>query len=301
LTTKESTAFSAPGNWYRGNLHTHTTRSDGHKSPEECIAFYKEHGYDFLSITDHRLGPNITASEDILIIPGIETHCSDPVRRVSYHIVGIGLKQPFDEDLEATKGPAQDLVDMIRAHGGEAILAHPYWCGQSFDDTLAIKDILGVEIYNATCARIGKATSTVYWDWMLDRKHRGGEPAIWGLAVDDAHHYDIDACQGWIMVKAPELSVEAVMNAIRQGHFYSTQGPAIVDFRIDNDMVHVHTSPVKEIRLMSNRAKGKLFQAAPGELITSASCPVWKNHYIRVECVDENNRMAWSQALYIGE
>ncbi len=40
---------------YKGNLHTHTTCSDGVRSPEEAIAAYREAGYDFLAITDHRL------------------------------------------------------------------------------------------------------------------------------------------------------------------------------------------------------------------------------------------------------
>ena len=39
--------------WYKGNLHTHTTRSDGRKSPEEVMALYRDHGYDFLALTDH--------------------------------------------------------------------------------------------------------------------------------------------------------------------------------------------------------------------------------------------------------
>ena len=40
--------------FYRGNTHCHTTRSDGRRSPEEVIALYREAGYDFLALTDHR-------------------------------------------------------------------------------------------------------------------------------------------------------------------------------------------------------------------------------------------------------
>ena len=39
--------------WYKGNLHTHTTNSDGAYTPEETIALYKSKGYDFLALTDH--------------------------------------------------------------------------------------------------------------------------------------------------------------------------------------------------------------------------------------------------------
>jgi hypothetical protein len=39
--------------WYRGNTHTHSLWSDGDAAPEAVVAWYKDHGYDWLSITDH--------------------------------------------------------------------------------------------------------------------------------------------------------------------------------------------------------------------------------------------------------
>src|SRR5207247_10706840 len=39
--------------WLRGNLHAHTTYSDGGKTPKELLAEYEALGYDFLAITDH--------------------------------------------------------------------------------------------------------------------------------------------------------------------------------------------------------------------------------------------------------
>ncbi|HVU14003.1 MAG TPA: hypothetical protein VHD90_22145, partial [Phototrophicaceae bacterium] len=48
-----SLPFDKPGRFYRGNLHTHSTRSDGRLSPELVCRFYREAGYDFLAITDH--------------------------------------------------------------------------------------------------------------------------------------------------------------------------------------------------------------------------------------------------------
>ncbi len=45
--------FNASGKWYRGNVHAHTTVSDGTKTPETLVEMYKRAGYDFLSITDH--------------------------------------------------------------------------------------------------------------------------------------------------------------------------------------------------------------------------------------------------------
>ncbi len=39
--------------WYKGNLHMHSLWSDGNVFPEQAIDWYKDHGYDFVSLTDH--------------------------------------------------------------------------------------------------------------------------------------------------------------------------------------------------------------------------------------------------------
>lgn len=39
--------------WYKGNLHTHSLWSDGDDFPERISAWYRDHGYDFLAISDH--------------------------------------------------------------------------------------------------------------------------------------------------------------------------------------------------------------------------------------------------------
>jgi hypothetical protein len=49
------TAFDtgAADKWFKGNLHTHTLWSDGDDYPEMVVNWYRQHDYDFLSITDH--------------------------------------------------------------------------------------------------------------------------------------------------------------------------------------------------------------------------------------------------------
>jgi hypothetical protein len=48
--------FTVPGRFFRGNLHTHLTRSDGVLLPNEVCCRYRAHGYDFLALTDHFKG-----------------------------------------------------------------------------------------------------------------------------------------------------------------------------------------------------------------------------------------------------
>lgn len=41
--------------WWKGNLHTHSLWSDGDDYPESIAAWYKDHGYHFLAISDHNV------------------------------------------------------------------------------------------------------------------------------------------------------------------------------------------------------------------------------------------------------
>ena len=61
-------------NWYKGNLHTHTSKSDGVLEPDRVIAKYKSQNYSFLSITDHDIYSDYTDQNDeyFMLIPGGE-------------------------------------------------------------------------------------------------------------------------------------------------------------------------------------------------------------------------------------
>ena len=48
-------ATAAAWRWYKGNTHTHTLESDGDSTPEEVTRWYREHGYQFLVLSDHNV------------------------------------------------------------------------------------------------------------------------------------------------------------------------------------------------------------------------------------------------------
>ena len=65
--------FENEGKWFKGNLHMHTTLSDGRLDPDSARAEYRKAGFDFISITDHwRLSKSIPAEEggDLYLING---------------------------------------------------------------------------------------------------------------------------------------------------------------------------------------------------------------------------------------
>lgn len=78
------------------------------------------------------------------------------------------------------------------------------------------------------------------WDVILTRRLAElGLEAMYGVAVDDAHHYHTlgiarsNAGRGWIMVRARHLTPESVIHAMEAGDFYATTGVVLNDVRRD--------------------------------------------------------------------
>ncbi|TPE44051.1 PHP domain-containing protein [Pontibacter mangrovi] len=59
-------AQEATKKWYKGNTHTHSYWSDGDDFPEMIMDWYKTHGYDFISLSDHN---TLAAGEKWKAIP----------------------------------------------------------------------------------------------------------------------------------------------------------------------------------------------------------------------------------------
>ena len=92
---KFNNPFSTKGNWYKGNIHTHTTNSDGELSPKDVISLYHGKRYVFLAITDHH---KLTYSEELqkeglYLIPGEEIDGGKSVIGASFHIVALNIKK----------------------------------------------------------------------------------------------------------------------------------------------------------------------------------------------------------------
>src|SRR5688500_5239843 len=75
--------------WLRGNIHTHSTRSDGHLPVEEVLRRYADMGYDFLALTDHDVVSNYRDldAHGMVLIQGNE------ITRGAPHMLDIGATQ----------------------------------------------------------------------------------------------------------------------------------------------------------------------------------------------------------------
>ena len=298
--TKESMITDQFGKkWYKGNLHTHSTNSDGRLSPEEVIGLYREEGYDFLALTDHWFMGEERQEENFLLLSGAEYDVGNNVRDGIYHVVGIGMqKEPkLEKGPELQEKQAQLMIDRIHEAGGIAILAHPAWSMNRASEVRLLKDLDGCEIYNTT--------SGVPWNC---RPYSGiilDELAAQGyvlpcMAADDAHHYTGDETKSYLMVQADELSRDAILEAIAQGRFYASQGPRFWIEKKDNSLI-VHSTPVKEIVFFTD-AVWSDDRATVGECVEEAVYEIQPHEtFVRVELKDAVGNRAWSNFYLTGK
>jgi hypothetical protein len=293
-------AFSAPGRWYRGNLHTHSTISDGGWPPAEIVAYYQRSGYNFVALTDHLTFCNAAGlgGPDMLAIPGVEVHGKDPTSSF-YHIVGLGGDLGPGERLESSNSLQGD-VNRLRQRGALVHLAHPYWLGQHSSALVPIEGVIGLEVYNGVCDQgYFKGYSNVHWDDLLLAGRR-----LWGLAVDDAHWmpWRNDSGLGWVMVKAPELTAPAILSALQHGCFYASTGPTIHDVRLEGNEIVVSCSPAMSIASIGDRWFVSAARSITGHGITAARLKLWDGQtFARVEVTDRAGKKAWSNPIWVAD
>jgi hypothetical protein len=63
-------AQTPPTRWFKGNTHTHTLNSDGDSTPDDVVKWYREHGYQFLVLTDHNVLTNVDSLNALHAAPG---------------------------------------------------------------------------------------------------------------------------------------------------------------------------------------------------------------------------------------
>lgn len=297
-----SNPFYAEGQWFKGNLHAHTTNSDGLLTPRQLISRYRDRGYDFLSITDHgkRTDTSSLSGEDLLVIPGEEICVGTSQAGRLFHVVGVGIEEELPlKDADRDVSP-QEAIDLIEGLGGIAFIGHPYWSELNYADLAGLTGHLGIEVYNTTCdLSIGRGFSGVHWDNLLTC---GRRPM--GLAVDDTHGKDLellpsDSCRAWINVKAASLEADKILDSVRRGLFYSSIGPEIRSINVADGEIEVSCSPAKSIAFISNRSLGRKYTEETGCLENVVYSLKGSERYIRIEVSDRIGRIAWSNPIYI--
>jgi hypothetical protein len=151
-----------------------------------------------------------------------------------------------------------------------------------------------MEVYNTCCDfECNTGYAELYWDSLLRRGKK-----LWVFASDDSHRREQIAC-GWIVVKAPELTREAIVRSITLGSFYASTGPEITEFYVEDGAAHVTCSPAKAIHFVAYEDRGWSFYQEGDEPITSASLKLQGTEsYVRAEVVGLDGKKAWSNPIF---
>jgi hypothetical protein len=305
---KRQEAFVNQGKMLKGGLHCHTTRSDGDGTPEEVIRLHKKNGYDFLALTDHRIYNYKNFAEDVelTIIPGMEfdnTFDRENGFR-TFHQVFIGPDDGtngYSQDEQMMSGTAktqkefQSYLDEAHSKNNLTIYCHPQWSSTPVSFFNELEGNFAFEIWNSGCAieNLMDTDNGMYWDELL-----GQGKNIFAVATDDGHAM-YQHCCGWVMVNA-ENNVKAILGALQNGAFYSSCGPEIKDFYVDDEgFAHIEVSECQTILFQSDKHPSKRFEAN-GELLTSAACDTKGGRpytYIRATVIDKEGRRAWTNPI----
>jgi len=170
-TIMQLSAFSSPGRFWRGNLHTHSTVSDGVLEPAEVCRRYNAEGYDFLALTDHFVGrygyPIVDTvpfrDNQFTTILGAEVHSGAMQNGEIWHVLAVGLPADFtpsnspDFKALADQETGPELAQRARDAGAFVAVAHPQWSGMTLEDARSIEAAHAVEIYNHAVPSVATA------------------------------------------------------------------------------------------------------------------------------------------------
>lgn len=174
----------------KGNLHAHTTFSDGSYRVEDVVARYRDLGYDFLAITDHddRIQHdywfNIPSSDDrMIILPGVE---------LDY--------RPLSQHVGKVTGDRETLY----------ILNHPARYALTVEQTLRRIRAISREGFPIEAVEISD-TGVYQAEYDVDAIR------LPKVATDDSHRED-HIGRAWIEVNAAR-NPDAILRAIKAGDF----------------------------------------------------------------------------------
>ena len=295
--------FNSDKPFLRGNLHGHTTHSDGLRTPEEAVQTYYELGYDFICLSDHLWHDTRYAAttvldarhlnrEGFITIPSAELHCNGKAYDSDglWHIVANGL--PLDFPVAAENETAPEMIQRALDAGAYVTLAHPEWYSMTMSEADSVSHAHGVEIYNYSCV-VGsnRGGGIAIADYLLQEGHR-----ITFTATDDSHFEKPDWAGGWVMVSA-DLDEADIVDALKKGKHFSSSGADITDIAIDGDILHVACSPASHVILSGS---GHLAISNHGHNITRTSFDLSSFHsdWFRITVIANEGAKAWSNTYW---
>lgn len=324
---------------FKANLHSHTTRSDGHLTAEEMKKAYRERGYSILAITDHEAPKSYTelSEEDFLMLTGYEAYIRpNPNYQSNYFEQEIHLnlfaRDPGNEAIvcfneRSTKYLSQEEKDALckvgsqrtreytveyinefirtaRENGYLVSYNHPVWSMEPEERILSYEGCFSLELVNGECWKINalEHNGTLYQKLLRSGKR------MFVHGADDNHNkvpFDNPQCGSFVaatMIMADELEYSTVYNAMEQGEMYCTMGPTFKEVSFDGEKIHVECSDVVSIVCQFGSKKPASAHAAAGETICSADLAVQPGAlYVQVSIMDKHGNRADTRGYFRDE
>jgi hypothetical protein len=298
------------GRFYRGNLHCHSKRSDGLVEPEVVAEAYRDAGYDFICLSDHyeaEYGWRVSDTRHLRergfsTILGAELSSGPWTERDTYWVTAAGLPLDFEAP---PPGDHAEAITRAREVGAFVVMLHPGLNNlrlEVADGLPALGAVQAVEVYNHNTAMAGspdRAHGAYMLDGLLEKGYR-----VLVNAGDDAHfEHPADRFGGWVEVHAERLEPGVLLEALKAGRYYSTQGPALRELLVEGESVYVQTSEAYAITLTGGGDRwlsGADCTSQGGELISEAEFDLspFRGSYCRITVVDHAGKRAWSNPIW---
>lgn len=301
----------ADARWFKGNTHTHTTESDGDTAPAEVAQWYKRHGYQFLVLSDHNVftDPRTLASlmdSSFLLIPGEEVTTSFQRKAVHINALAVTRVIPPIRDDSTLLGTIQRTVDAIRAERAVPHINHPNFLWSIDSATLfRVRNDRLFEIFNGhpTVHNVGGGDwpgLEEVWDGLLS-----GGKRIYGIAVDDAHHFQGEFAadranpgRGWLSVRTSSLDARAVVTALDSGEFYASSGVTLSELTVSETTMQLRIAPKGDFKYTTTfiGQDGKVL--AVDRSLTPRYVLRGDETYVRAKVTDSGGAAAWVQPVF---
>ena len=183
-------------------LHVHTTYSkDSLITPKDLVYYSKKRGLNAVAVTDHNYldgAYKIAKETDFLIIPGMEVSSADG------HIVALNVRELIPRGLSAV-----ETIERIHKAGGVAIACHPYvyFKGCLRENVCAAFD--AIEVINARAFPFRNS---------VEKAEEAAERLKLSRVAGTDAHYGPQIGYGYTEIEVAEPTVEAVADAIVEGH-----------------------------------------------------------------------------------
>ncbi|MDQ3169893.1 MAG: CehA/McbA family metallohydrolase [Acidobacteriota bacterium] len=298
--------------WYKGNTHTHTVNSDGDSTPDDVVRWYREHGYNFLVLTDHNFLTSVDglnalhgADEKFLVVKGEEV--TELFDDKSLHINGLDVAHHVPpQGGTSVVDVLQRNVDAIRHAEGVPHINHPnFRWSITADELRQVRNNTLFEIYNGhpmvnSAGGGGVPGLEEAWDAILTSGIR-----LYGIAVDDAHTFKdpgnpavAGPGRGWVVVRAAKLEARTLLAAMERGDFYASTGVELADYAVTSSAMTVTVKPTtySKYRIQFIGDGGVVLKESPDSAATYAF--TGGERYVRAKVIESNGAVAWCQPYF---